>query len=181
MEEIEVSYEAVESCVDRIWQAKPRFVIHVGVAGRRPNISLETKSFNGCYNLKDALGKVGISSPSSDNPLNVDGPGDCFLNVFKFLINFGINSVELQTDIDLVECLACCPTKFPVELSDDPGNYLCGYIYYKSLQKVAELRGIGARVSTLFIHVPIIQTVPSETVAECLLSICNHLIEKYSN
>ena len=87
-------------------------------------------------------------------------------------------SDNLRTDIDLLTLLNEIPTQFPVNISDDPGNYLCGYIYYKSLQRVHYLTSTGKKSgSVLFIHVPVIQSIPSDTVAQCLLHICNHLIK----
>ena len=68
-QEIEVSYEAVDATVDKIWATKPKVVIHVGVAGMRKSIDLEIKSFNGPYSGKDVLGKI-------RDPLCVDGPGN---------------------------------------------------------------------------------------------------------
>ena len=67
-EEVEVSYEAVDAAVDRIWAKRPRVVIHVGVAGTRKSIDLEMKSTNGPYDKLDVRGKI-------RDPLFVDGPG----------------------------------------------------------------------------------------------------------
>ena len=68
VEEIEVAYEAVNAAVDRVWSSKPRFVIHLGVAGRRASIDLEMKSTNGPYDMADVRGAL-------RDPPFVDGPG----------------------------------------------------------------------------------------------------------
>ena len=66
--EIQVSYEGVDRAVEEIWASEPIFVIHMGVAGSRKEICLETKAKNGPYNKKDVLGKI-------RQPEFVDGPG----------------------------------------------------------------------------------------------------------
>merc|ERR1712212_253199 len=160
VEEIEVSYSACETATDRIWDTSdvPLFVIHVGVAGKRDSIDLEVCSRNGSYCLKDVLGHVGCRDHEPDNPTVVSGPD------------------VLKTDIDVMGCLADCPPEFKCNVSDDPGNYLCGYIYYRSLLKVNELQEKGMKTSALFIHVPVESTTPAPRVAKCLEAICTHLI-----
>ena len=76
VEEIEVSYTAVESAVDRIWEKDPLAVIHVGVAGTRKSIDLEIQSKNGTYNKQDVLGKIGCRDCKEDDNTVVDGPGE---------------------------------------------------------------------------------------------------------
>lgn len=82
-----------------------------------------------------------------------------------------INVLEcLKTSINFMECLSSCPSDLPVNISDDPGNYLCGYIYYRSLLKC------GSK-PVLFIHVPIISVISPEDVARCLKAVCDYLIK----
>ena len=76
----------------------------------------------------------------------------------------------LKTSINFMECLASCPSDLPVNISDDPGNYLCGYIYYRSLLKCNSK-------PVLFIHVPIISVISPQDVARCLKAVCDYLIK----
>ena len=75
VDEIEVSYGAVESNVDRIWEKDPLAVIHVGVAGSRKSIDLEIQSKNGVYDKKDVLGKIGCRDCKDGDVTVVEGPG----------------------------------------------------------------------------------------------------------
>ena len=43
-----------------------------------------------------------------------------------------------------------------VRLSDDVGNYVCGFVYYTSLTELAK-RGDGQRAAT-FLHIPLLKT-----------------------
>lgn len=47
---------------------------------------------------------------------------------------------------------------FPVELSTDPGRFICNYIYYQSLNMCNSCRGI----QSLFVHIPPFTAVPCE-------------------
>ena len=78
----------------------------------------------------------------------------------------------------MLECLTQCPASLPMNVSDDPGRFLCGYIYYKSLQKVKELNDAGHQCTTLFIHVPLVEVIPPDDVASCLLAVCKYLLNK---
>ena len=79
----------------------------------------------------------------------------------------------LKTSINFMECLSSCPSDLPVNISDDPGNYLCGYIYYRSLLKCNS-------TPVLFIHVPIISVISPEDVARCLKAVCDYLIKTFN-
>ena len=70
-----MSYGAVESNVDRIWEKDPLAVIHVGVAGSRKSIDLEIQSKNGVYDKKDVLGKIGCRDCKDGDVTVVEGPG----------------------------------------------------------------------------------------------------------
>jgi len=47
---------------------------------------------------------------------------------------------------------------YSVELSTDPGRFVCNYIYYQSLNLCKSIRGI----QSLFVHVPPFTAVPCE-------------------
>ena len=54
--------------MEEIWKDEPLFVVHVGVAGSRKEISIEVKGKNGPYLKKDALGQCRCDE-------YIDGPG----------------------------------------------------------------------------------------------------------
>ena len=83
-----------------------------------------------------------------------------------------------MTNIDMLECLTKCPANLPMNVSDDPGKYLCGYIYYKSLEKMKNLNQEGHHCTTLFIHVPLVEVISSDEIATCLMAVCKYLLEK---
>jgi len=83
--------------------------MHVGVAGCRPDISIETKAKNGPYDKLDVLRKL---RPEKF----VDGPK------------------EIKTTFDFGKCIELSESSC-LNTSDDAGLYLCEYIYYCSLLK----------------------------------------------
>merc|ERR1712228_453744 len=126
--EIEVSYDAVDQAVEDIWKEDPLFVVHVGVAGRRKEISIETKAKNGPYAIKDVLGKL------RPDP-TIQGP------------------VEICTNVDAKLCVAQCSNEL-IKTSDDAGLYLCEYIHYLSLLECEKRNASKPRTTCVFIHVP---------------------------
>jgi hypothetical protein len=49
---------------------------------------------------------------------------------------------------------------FPVDVSEDPGRFLCNYIFYRSLRNCTNVGGSGNHA--LFIHVPPTEIIPLE-------------------
>ena len=74
-------------------------MMHVGVAGCRPNISIETKAKNGPYDKLDVLKKKRPQGPF------VDGPK------------------EIKTSLDYEKCIEIAQNS-RLETSDDAGLYL---------------------------------------------------------
>jgi pyroglutamyl-peptidase len=69
------------------------------------------------------------------------------------------------TDIDVHRLVGVLESEFPVEISTDPGRYVCNYMYYRSLRIDSRKR--------LFVHVP-----PYEAVArEEQLGFIKRLVE----
>ncbi|CAG5086477.1 Oidioi.mRNA.OKI2018_I69.PAR.g11222.t1.cds [Oikopleura dioica] len=96
--------------------------MHVGVAGCRPNISIETKAKNGPYDKLDVLKKKRPQGPF------VDG------------------QKEIKTSLDYEKCIEIAQNS-RLETSDDAGLYLCEYIYYSSLRKSLEMKA-----TCVFVH-----------------------------
>lgn len=51
--------------------------------------------------------------------------------------------------------------QFPTALSDDPGRFVCNWLYYSSLH-LAQARKEHVRILPLFVHIPSFATVPLE-------------------
>ncbi|XP_055917459.1 pyroglutamyl-peptidase 1 isoform X2 [Eupeodes corollae] len=128
---ISVDYDDVNSAVDGIWAKKPALVVHCGVHGGTKCIRVEELAYNHKFNRKDYSGKKLV------------GGSAC-------LANNGTACCEIRTKLDvkkIVEKTApLCGCNEPMVTSDDVGNYLCGYIYLKSLDKNSS--------RSLFVHVP---------------------------
>jgi len=63
---------------------------------------------------------------------------------------------------------------FAVELSEDPGRFLCNYIYYQSLHHSTPVQ------SSLFVHVPPFYVIPEETQLKLVRSIIEVISELLS-
>lgn len=57
-----------------------------------------------------------------------------------------------------------------VDISKDPGRYLCNYIYFNSLQKVC-----GDHCTSLFVHFPNLQTTKHEQNIQFVKDLINTL------
>uniref|UniRef100_A0A182N986 Pyroglutamyl-peptidase I n=1 Tax=Anopheles dirus TaxID=7168 RepID=A0A182N986_9DIPT len=129
---VPVAYDEVDRIVPHIWSLKPTLVVHVGVHGSIDTINLEQCSYTSGYCRSDfakrclPCDKITLHGKSA----GVDGCTKLTTNLNTELIAKELN---LETN---VKC--CCSTEV--------GNYLCGYIYLKSLDVDPD--------RTLFIHVP---------------------------
>ncbi|KAJ7098628.1 hypothetical protein B0H15DRAFT_821606 [Mycena belliarum] len=144
-----------------------QLIVHVGVAGPGP-LRAERLAHKTGYQLPDherqspplIIGKAtlrGFGSPRY---------GDDFAD-------------ELFTSIDvdgLVDDLTSGPDPLPLETSDDPGRFLCDFIYYCSL---AESEHAGRGTPVLFIHCPPIgQKMSTAEVAEGVRRIIANVCSK---
>ena len=53
-------------------------------------------------------------------------------------------------------------SEFEVEVSEDPGRYVCNWLYYLSLKESEKYRQSGVVVYSLFVHVPSFEYIPEE-------------------
>ncbi|XP_070509929.1 pyroglutamyl-peptidase 1 [Chironomus tepperi] len=127
--QLAVEYDDVDKKVNEIWSKNPELVIHVGVHGSACKIHLEKCARNG-FVSKDFCCKT-----LCDPVICLENSGKC-------------QKLETKIDVDKI-------TKFLNEehcnmftASCDVGQYLCGYVYLKSLDKDPS--------RTLFVHVPCI-------------------------
>ena len=68
---------------------------------------------------------------------------------------------SLCSDISLPDVIKnCCNAASIVTLSQDPGRFLCNYIYYRSLSYSA---AISKSKNAVFIHIPPFEAIPMAT------------------
>ena len=102
------------------------YVIHLGVAVNRMKNNLETIAQNKCGVNQDAAGEA------HEQVIQIEGDPQ---------YETGIDTKILQNKLN--EC------GFGTEISNDAGDYLCNFIYYKTLEFTASLE-----TRALFVHIP---------------------------
>jgi len=128
---LEVSITGVEKFLEStrylFSTGAPRCFIHLGVDSGSKGFKLERKSFNNSnFRIPDALGHQ-PESCKIDNSQELDSPLCC-----SFDIEAALQTLQGEG--------------FNVSASDDPGRYLCNYVYYRSSQ-------VATRC-VIFIHCP---------------------------
>ena len=117
-------------------------MIHLGVDSNSTNYKLETSAYNNkTFRVPDELGQ----QPCNET-INQNQPLD---SILKTNLPLEAINTTLQSE------------GYNVNLSDDPGRFICNYIYYNSLEKCREtFDSLSSSMSTqnqiysLFIHVP---------------------------
>ncbi|KAJ7506617.1 hypothetical protein B0H11DRAFT_1972069 [Mycena galericulata] len=146
-----------------------QLIVHVGVAGPGP-LRAERLAHKTGYSLPDyeRQGPPIIIGRGTMRGFGSPRYGDEFPD-------------ELFTSIDvdaLVSDLTSGPDPLPLAPSDDPGRFLCDFIYYCSL---AESRLVGRNTPVLFIHCPPIgQKMNTAEVAEGVRRIISNVCEQLS-
>ncbi|CAL8092083.1 unnamed protein product [Calicophoron daubneyi] len=149
-EDVPVSYKAVQELETKIWALNPELVIHVGLYSGANSIYLEKQSFNGPYLSPD----VNEELCDEDGFCNPDGEE-------RICSTLDLNRVLRRLESHSV----------PAHLSEDPGRYLCGYIYYMSLKHACD--------RVVFIHVPpISDRFDDFTLASALFDVVQGLAEQ---
>jgi len=131
-EQIPVEYDFVLNQVPDKWkEMDPDFILHVGVSHLAEKLTLEKQANNSGYMKPD----VKDSYP----------PGNCCVASCQDVKKSSCLDVEvLMADVNQ----DCARENLKVEacVSEDAGNYLCDFVYFKSLHS---LNG-----NSLFVHVP---------------------------
>eukprot|EP00842_Homolaphlyctis_polyrhiza_P001915 jgi/Hompol1/2724/HPOL_006149-RA len=130
-EEVKVAYETVRARVPALHeQHQPVCVIHVGV-GLPHAIKLERLAHNDNYDKRDVDGLL--------------APGAVVVAESKDLV--------LTSSLDIDRVLDGMNRRGwqHIAPSDDPGRYVCDFIYYSSLY---ETKKQGTNIPCLFVHVP---------------------------
>nr|CAG4642094.1 EOG090X0F1W [Eurycercus lamellatus] len=128
--EIPVTYDYVQTNIPLMWEMyKPKLVVHVGVSSTAYELNLETQAFNTGYCSPDITGCF----PNN----GVCIPGSCERITTGIDMRKICQHVNHSSDCGVVSCV-----------SDDPGRYLCDFIYYTSLSI--------DRARVAFVHVPVL-------------------------
>ncbi|CAH8561552.1 unnamed protein product [Dicrocoelium dendriticum] len=146
---IPVTYRDVLETLQSIWSQNPDLVVHVGVNAHIQSVALETRAFNGIY----------------DHP----GVDHCSCDHNGLCIPDGADVLCCQLDLNRTFDVLVSKA-LPVVLSDNPGLYLCGFIYYLSLSRAPD--------RSVFIHVP---PVSSNMTARDLAVILFEIIQDLGN
>lgn len=129
---------------------RPVVVVHCGVAATRSNITLEARAVNVAdFGAPDERGW----QPRAQ-PIDAQGPAQlsCALDV-------GALAQALAAD------------GFPVTRSDDAGEFVCNYLYYRSLRACQT----APHVCVVFVHVPPFEAVPLELQLYTLVALVSKI------
>ncbi|KAF6200744.1 hypothetical protein GE061_005189 [Apolygus lucorum] len=150
-----VSYEFTDVTVPQLWTEHcPLFVLHVGIH-KDDLFRIETQSRRTNYDLDDVNGCKPTDFQCKAGQCDVLATT---LNVEKLLQDVKTYVAERKTDVDII-------------LSDDPGNYLCGYTYYTSLCADAG--------RALFLHIPPPSSaVPVSSKADVVEAVLVHSLQQ---
>ncbi|MBC7753895.1 MAG: pyroglutamyl-peptidase I [Moraxellaceae bacterium] len=141
-------YQAFEELKITLKKENPEYVVSLGVASSRVQVSLEKVALN--WNESKHPDEAGqFVSPAPIQPSD-----DRLALMTKFPIN------ELQDF--LVE------KKYPVKISFSAGTYVCNNVYYKILAEFPDLK-------TIFIHVPIFENLNQELQVQMVHDVLNYI------
>lgn len=164
--EIPVEYEAVDSAIENIWARRPTLVIHCGVHGNATCVNVEKLAYNNNFTRPDYAGKhLPDGKAALQNCPAKKSAIFCKLNLKKV--------IEIVS-----ENCGCTPDYIPADqnnkiakISKEVGNYLCGYIYLKSLDRDCN--------RTLFVHVPPLdKPFTAEKLSEVILKITEECLRQ---
>ncbi|XP_061402387.1 pyroglutamyl-peptidase 1-like [Musca vetustissima] len=147
-------YEAIDNAVEGIWSLHPILVIHCGVYRRCSCVHLDKLAYNNHFRKKDFAGKYLPDARANlqNNPTKKTALF-CKLNVHRIVQVVSEKRMKLA------------------KVSKDIGNYLCGYIYLKSLDY--------DRSRTLFVHVPPVgKPFPVEKLSDVVLKIIEECLRQ---
>ncbi|ORY62269.1 putative pyroglutamyl peptidase type I [Pseudomassariella vexata] len=143
---VRVNYEVVRELVPSFWdktEPKVDFVLHIGMAGPADVYSMERRGHRDGYKMKDVDGNF------LNDEERHEREGDKWI--------WHDMPEELVTNLDVADIYKRWVDKIPkyanVRISEDPGRYLCDFIYFSSL---AHLYKQQRPRKVLFLHVPAI-------------------------
>ncbi|XP_060536331.1 pyroglutamyl-peptidase 1 [Cylas formicarius] len=148
-EQIPVVYKHVESKIPELWNKyNPKLIVHVGVSSYTSVVQLESCAHKSGYERRD------IENCCPKNGAPCCAGDEC--------IKTGIDVNKICERINKLGQFRACR-------SDDPGRYLCEFIYYTSLNI--------DRNRSLFIHVPPLnKPYTSQQLAEVLAEVIKYAL-----
>ena len=158
---IEVSSKAVEEYQELMKKSfsYPKLIIHLGVHPSLNSFALESCAYNNkTFRTPDQEGYQ---------------PGN---ECISFDQDF---DDKTSTHLPLNEIADALSTQgFPVTISDDPGRFLCNYVYYRSL--TGQFYN-GQIRSALFVHVPPFEIIPYELQIQFVKSLVGIVTDCVNN
>ncbi|KAL2114053.1 hypothetical protein VUR80DRAFT_1056 [Thermomyces stellatus] len=140
-EPIKVSYSSVAQLVPKLYSTFPaaKYFVHIGVHGSIHRCRLERKAKKGPYTKQDVDGRTFSDVFGDEDGLWEGGP----------------EAIDSQVNVDaIVERMMGRGDGWDIEVSDDPGLYLCEFIYYSSLFAAQRFEKDGRSLRGIFVHVP---------------------------
>eukprot|EP00099_Drosophila_melanogaster_P027647 NP_730035.1 uncharacterized protein Dmel_CG32147 [Drosophila melanogaster] len=168
---VSVEYGAVDEAVAEIWKRQPYLVIHVGVSGVAKCVYIEKLAYNHKFRRADNCDKK-LANGTCELPNNGHA------NVLKTELD--VDKIVAVVNENCADCVG--PTQQPThndnlkslsatKASKNVGDFLCGYIYLKSLDM--------DRKRSLFVHVPPVdRPFSSVKTSEILFSIVEQCIQQ---
>ncbi|CAE6466067.1 hypothetical protein ACGC1H_006138 [Rhizoctonia solani] len=147
--EIPVTYSAVLNTIPPLHTSKQYdVIIHAGVRSKMEGLAVERLAHKTGYNKPDAEDR--LCDAIDMKPNTDDGGAEIERGFGRGFEQFG---EELETNVDVDGIVKHLKSKGleHTSPSDDPGRYLCDFIYYCSL---ACARKEGSNAKVLFLHVP---------------------------
>ena len=157
MDILDVSTTAIDEYFEDHHIASNNVSIHLGVNSKATKFALESTCYNNMnFRIPDGNGYQPefVKIDESDE---LDEP-KC--------TNFHLEDV----------CAVMKEDGFPCEISEDPGRYLCNFIYYKSLQRQEKL-GHESYKRSIFIHVPPFDVIDKETQIKFVRRVVEELVK----
>lgn len=172
---VPVEYEAVDKVVEEIWSWRPTLVIHCGVNGHSSCVHVEKLAYNNNFCKQDYAGKyLPEGRACLQNCPAKKSALFCKLNVQKIVQVITDDCGCTPTDTDTTDNVGMLNSMDSLKLakvSKEVGNYLCGYIYLKSLDYDCS--------RSLFVHVPPLdKPFPVEKLSEVVLKITQECLRQ---
>ena len=139
-----VSYKRVNDWLKVNLNESFKLVVHFGLSAKNDEIKLETTAKNECG-----------SQPDVDNVI---------LDVVSVA-----ELPKLETDLDLKKIKTLLSKEgIKAAISNDAGNYLCNYVYFKTLEKFHEM---NEKKKSVFVHIPPAENLNSEDLKNFALKL----------